>query len=86
MTHARGTAVFYEAMEEILGLIALAGYILAIIGLAAGITYVVIRIFPTEREPKKKEGPEREETRDQGSSKDAPKGSLFRRSKREKQS
>jgi hypothetical protein len=75
-------------LEHVLGLIALAGYIAGIVGLAAGITYVVIRVFPTERTPKKdgddKAG-EPEKTQG-GSSGEAGQGSLFRRAKREKRS
>ncbi len=73
------------AVEEVLGLLALAGYITAIVGLAAGVTYVVIRIFPTERTAKK---PDASETSDTPAKKDTSgesgQGSLFRRSKREK--
>ena len=72
-------------MDEALGLIALAGYILAIIGLAAGITYVVIRIFPTDRGSKKDDAdrPAEPEKREKSSG-DVGQGSLFRRSKRQK--
>ena len=56
----------------------LAGYILGVVGLAAAITYAVIRIFPTERNPKKPDTPET--TSDCSSTPRA--GSLFRRSKR----
>jgi hypothetical protein len=73
------------AMDEVLGLLALAGYILAIVGLAAAVTYVVIRIFPTERNPKKDgDAPDKPAKGDAASSGDTPAGSLFRRSKRDK--
>ena len=68
------------ALEKILGLLLLAVYIVAIVGLAAAITYAVIRIFPTQRTPSKPED---------GSSPPAPRrgeeavGRLFRRAKRE---
>jgi hypothetical protein len=65
-------------LDEVLGLLALAGYIVAIVGLAAGITYAVIRIFPTERGPKKTDEPKKPDA----NGGDAPAGSLFRRSKR----
>ena len=56
-------------------------YIAAIVGLAALITFAVIRIFPTERNPKKPDGPD-----DDGDSskrgEESTAGSLFRRSKR----
>ena len=74
-------------MEQVLGLIALAGYIVGIVGLAAGITYVVIKIFPTERTPKKTDGddkPAEPEKKQRASSGEAGQGSLFRRSRREK--
>jgi len=62
-------------LDRILGLLLLAVYITAIVGLAAGVTYAVIRIFPTERTPKKPDKPETP-TGGHGA------GSLFRRSKR----
>jgi hypothetical protein len=62
-------------LDRILGLLLLAVYITAIVGLAAGVTYAVIRIFPTERTPKK---PDKPETPNGGHGA----GSLFRRSKR----
>ena len=73
-------------MDQLLGLILLAVYIVAVVGLAAGITYVVIRIFPTERTPKKdaddtSAGPDKKQ---RSSSSEQGQGSLFRRSKREK--
>ncbi len=73
-------------MDHVLGLIALAGYIVGIVGLAAGITYVVIRIFPTERTPKKDADDTSAEPdkKQRSSSGDQGQGSLFRRSKREK--
>ena len=58
-------------------------YIAAIVGLAAVITWAVIKIFPTERNPKK---PDKPDTPDDGSSskrgEESAAGSLFRRSKR----
>jgi hypothetical protein len=65
-------------VDQVLGLLALAGYIVGIVGLAALITFTVIRIFPTERNPKKDEKPEQPAKNGD----DAPAGSLFRRSKR----
>jgi hypothetical protein len=67
-------------VDELLGLLYLAGYIVSIVGLAAAITYAVIKIFPTERTPKKPDAPETEPPASE--SPDAPAGSLFRRSKR----
>jgi hypothetical protein len=66
-------------LDEILGLLALAAYIVAIIGLAAAITYTVIRIFPTERNPKK---PDKPDDSDQTRGTESSGGSLFRRSKK----
>jgi hypothetical protein len=64
-------------LDQLLGLILLAVYIVAVVGLAAGITFVVIKIFPTERTPKK---PEKPETPSGDGAAGA--GRLFRRSKR----
>jgi len=65
-------------VDEALGLLALAGYILAIVGLAAAITFTVIKIFPTERNPKKNDTPDKP-----GANGDAAGGGrLFRRAKR----
>ena len=72
-------------MDAALGLLLLAVYIVGIIGLAAGITYGVIRIFPTERTPKGDETPakpSKSETSPANGGTGA--GSLFRRSKRGK--
>ena len=66
-------------MEDVLGLLALAGYIVAVVGLASGVTWAVIKIFPTERNPKKSSQPDEPSTNG-GGEKSA--GSLFRRSKR----
>lgn len=58
----------------------LAGYITAVVGLASAITFTVIRIFPTERNPKKSDKPEKPEKPSSGDNTGG--GSLFRRSKR----
>ena len=56
-------------------------YIAAIVGLAAAITFAVIKIFPTERNPKKPDAPdEPDDSSERGS--ESTGGSLFRRSKR----
>jgi hypothetical protein len=68
------------ALDAALGLVFLAAYILGIVSLAAGITYAVIRIFPTERGPKKDDKPETPTSKNG----EAPAGNLFRRSKRGK--
>ena len=68
-------------MNDVLGLLLLVVYIVGIVGLAAAITFAVIKIFPTERKPKT--------PKDEGDDSASPKrgtesraGSLFRRSKR----
>jgi hypothetical protein len=66
-------------VDQVLGLLFLAGYIAGIVGLAAGITFAVITIFPTERNPKKEDTPEKPSANSGGESSG---GSLFRRSKR----
>ncbi len=55
----------------------LAVYIVAIVGLAALVTYAVIRIFPTERKPK---SPDKPETPSGDGTSAA--GRLFRKAKR----
>jgi hypothetical protein len=65
-------------VDEALGLLFLAVYIVGVVALAAGVTYAVIRIFPTERNPKKDDGPEKPSSNGDSSAS----GSLFRRSKR----
>ena len=66
------------ALDRALGLLALVAYIVAIVGLAAVITYTVIRIFPTERNPKKDDKPDKP-----GANGDAAGGGrLFRKAKR----
>jgi hypothetical protein len=67
-------------LNDVLGLLLLAVYIAGIVGLAAAITFAVIKLFPTERNPKKPDKPD-----DGGSPKrgeESAAGSLFRRSKR----
>jgi hypothetical protein len=66
-------------LDDALGLLLLAVYIVAIVGLAAAITFAVIRIFPTERKPK---NPDKQESSDPPSSGDGGGGRLFRKSKR----
>ena len=67
-------------MSDVLGLLLLVLYIAAIVSLAAAITYAVIRIFPTERTPKKPDDSDGESSPKRGEESRA--GSLFRRSKR----
>ncbi len=39
-------------MATILGLLAFAAYVAAIIGLAAGVTWIVVKFTPTKKNPK----------------------------------
>ena len=72
-------------MDAALGLLLLAVYIVGIVSLAAGITFGVIRIFPTERNPKKDEPSEKPAKAEASPANGGTGGgSLFRRSKREK--
>jgi len=67
-------------LDRVLGLLLLVVYIVAILGVSALITYAVVRIFPTERNPKKPDKP------DSGSNtrgEESAAGRLFRRAKRE---
>ena len=66
-------------MDELLGLLLLAGYIVAIVGLAAAVTFAVIKIFPTERTPKKPDKPELPSGDGDGA---GAAGRLFRKAKR----
>ena len=67
-------------MDAALGLFLLAAYIAAIVGLAALITYVAIKIFPTKDRPGKKDdsAPPSDDGAGGGGA-----GRLFRRAKRE---
>jgi hypothetical protein len=65
-------------LDEALGLLLLAVYIVGVVALAAGVTFAVIRIFPTERNPKKDDKPQKPPQNGDSSAS----GSLFRRSKR----
>jgi hypothetical protein len=67
-------------LDQLLGLVLLAVYIVAVVGLAALITYGVIRIFPTQRTPKKPDKPE--PSAGDGTGEGGGAGSLFRRAKR----
>jgi hypothetical protein len=47
MTHARGTRLSYVPVTTVLGLLELAVFIGFVISLAAGVTWVVVKLFPT---------------------------------------
>jgi len=66
-------------LNDVLGLLLLAVYIVGILAISAAITYAVVKIFPTERNPKKPDNPE---DSDQTRGNESSGGSLFRRSKR----
>jgi hypothetical protein len=65
-------------LDALLGLALLALYVIGMVALAAGVTYLAIRIFPT-KDTSKKEGDDKPPPADDG----AGAGRLFRRSKRE---
>ena len=65
-------------MNDVLGLLLLAVYIVGILAISAAITYAVVKIFPTERNPKSPDESDDSSTRGGESTG----GSLFRRSKR----
>jgi hypothetical protein len=72
------------ALDDALGLVFLAAYIVGIISLAAAITFAVIKIFPTERTPKDGERAAEKPAKAEPSPANGGtgQGSLFRRSKR----
>ena len=45
-------------MDSVLGLLMLAFYIAVVIGLAALVTWAVIKLFPTEKTPKQPKDPD----------------------------
>jgi hypothetical protein len=66
-------------LDALLGLILLAAYVIAIVALAAAVTFVAIKIFPTRDYSKKDEDDKPPKPPSDG---DAPAGRLFRRAKR----
>ena len=67
------------ALDQALGLLLLALYIVGVVGLAAAMTWVVVKIFPTKSDSGN--GPD--ERKKERSKDDAePSGRLFRRAKR----
>ena len=51
MTQALGIRLFYERVHEVLSFFGLIVYIVGVISLAAGVTWLVVRISPT-KDPK----------------------------------
>jgi len=64
-------------LDALLGLVLLALYIVGIVSLAAGVTYIAIKIFPTKDRPSKK--PDDSTPSDDGG---GGAGRLFRKAKR----
>jgi hypothetical protein len=67
-------------LDKFLGLLLLAIYIAAIVGLAAAITFAVVKIFPTQRTPSK---PDEPDSPSPPRGQESLGGKLFRRAKRE---
>jgi hypothetical protein len=67
-------------LEDALGLLLLAVYITAILSISAAVTFGVIKIFPTERTPKKRDGADGPSS---SRGVESSTGRLFRRAKRE---
>ncbi len=65
-------------MDDVLGILLLAGYIVAILAISAAVTFAVVKIFPTERNPKKPDKPEQPSSGNGGEGA----GRLFRKAKR----
>ncbi|HEU5263121.1 MAG TPA: hypothetical protein VFU34_00685, partial [Gaiellaceae bacterium] len=66
------------ALDNVLGILLLAVYIVAILGLSALVTFAVVKIFPTERNPKKPDKPQQPPPGNGGEGA----GRLFRKAKR----
>ena len=64
-------------MDRAFGLLLLLAYIVLIVGLAAGVTFVVIKLFPMKPKESKPEEPSND------GDGPPPQGRLFRRAKRE---
>jgi len=67
-------------LDDALGLLLLVIYITAILGISAAVTFAVVKIFPTERNPKK---PDKPDTPSSSGRLTEGTGRLFRRAKRE---
>jgi hypothetical protein len=66
-------------LDDVLGLLLLAVYIVGILAISCAVTYAVVKIFPTERNPKK---PDKPDTPSAGNGAEVA-GRLFRKAKRE---
>ncbi|MCI0636179.1 MAG: hypothetical protein L0206_20035, partial [Actinobacteria bacterium] len=69
-------------MDDVLGILLLAGYIVAILAISAAVTFAVVKIFPTERNPKKSDKPDEPEPPSTGNGSEGGAGRLFRKAKR----
>jgi hypothetical protein len=67
-------------LDAFLGLLLLAVYVVGIVSLAAGVTYVTIRIFPTKDRPGKKS--DGQPPSDDGAGAGGAAGRLYRRARR----
>jgi hypothetical protein len=65
-------------LDDVLGLLLLAVYIVGILAVSSAITFAVVKIFPTERNPKK---PDKPDTPASGDGVEGA-GRLFRKAKR----
>ena len=68
-------------MDDVLGLLLLAVYIVGILAVSSAITFAVVKIFPTERNPKKPDTPDTPDTPASGDGVEGA-GRLFRKAKR----
>ena len=66
-------------MDDALGLLLLAVYIIGILAISSAVTFAVVKIFPTERNPKK---PDKPDTPSSGNGVESTAGRLFRKAKR----
>ena len=62
-------------MDRVFGLLLLLVYVAVVVGLSAGVTFLVIKLFPVKSKPNKPETPSGDG--------DGPAGRLFRKAKRE---
>lgn len=54
MTQARGMGLFYFRMDVVLGLVGIVLWIVSVIALAAGVTYLVVKISPGDENARAK--------------------------------
>jgi hypothetical protein len=66
-------------LDRVLGILLLVVYIVTILGISALVTYAVVKIFPTERKPKRPADPDAPSS---SGDVDSTAGRLFRRAKR----